>query len=87
MEWYKKLFKILHEEENFAMFDAGKAVLAIFKGKKNEKLLYFRSGDLKKSHKELRQKCVKVSKIIKVRWGRKFSFTDPEGNRHFVYEE
>lgn len=87
LEFYKKLFKPLHAEENFAMFGAGKATFALLKGKKNQKTLYFRSKNLEKDHSILKKKGVKVSPIEQVHWGRKFSFTDLEGNKHFVYEE
>lgn len=87
VKWYKNLFKLLHAEEKFAMFNTGKAVLALYKGKKNIKTLYFRGKNLEKSHELLKKKGIKISRIVKAHWGRKFYFTDPEGNMHFVYEE
>ena len=59
----------------------------LFKGKNNQKTLYFASRSLGKEHSTLKRKGVKVSSIAKVHWGRKFSFNDLEGNKHFVYEE
>lgn len=87
LDWYRQLFKPLHIEDNFAMFKSGSATLALFKGKKNQKVLYFRSKSLEKAHSSLKKKGVKISPIEKVHWGRKFSFADSEGNKHFVYEE
>lgn len=87
VEWYKNLLKLLHVEKDFAMFNSGKATLALYKGKKNCINLYFRSKDLEKSYALMKKKGVNISRIIKVHWGRKFYFKDPEGNKHFIYEE
>lgn len=85
--WYKNLFKPVHEEQNFAMFNTGRATLALWKGKKNRITLYFRSGDIEKMHSKMKKKNIEVSSIQKVHWGRRFSFIDLEGNKYFVYEE
>ena len=87
VDWYKKLFKILYLEDHFAMFDAGKASLAIDKGKENKAILYFNSKNLETDRKELKEKGIAVSRIQKVGWGRKFFFTDPGGFKHFVCQK
>lgn len=87
LEWYKKIFKPLHIEKDFAMFKTGKATLAIYKEKNNVTTLYFSSKNLEKSQLLLKKKGVNVSSIIKTHWGRKFYFNDLENNKHFVYEE
>lgn len=87
VEWYKQLFKLVHKEEEFAMFNTGKAILALWKGRKNKTALYFRTGNIKATHESLKNKGIKVSPVRKVHWGRKFYFSDPEGNKHFIYEE
>jgi len=87
LNWYKQLFKPLHSEDGFVMFQTGAAILALCEGKKNQTTLYFRSKNLEKSYKQLKRKGIKTSKIEKVHWGKKFSFVDLEGNKHFVYQE
>ena len=69
------------------MFNTGKAILALWKGKKNKTTLYFKSNKLEKSHVLLKKKSIKVSPIMKVHWSKRFFFKDLEGNKHFVYEE
>ncbi len=87
VEWYKKIFKPLHIEDSFAMFNTNKATLALYKGKNHKTTLYFRSKKLEKDLFLMKKKGIRVSKIQRVHWGRKFSFVDLEGNKHFVYEE
>ena len=47
----------------------------------------FETLHIEKSHALLKKKGIKVSSIVKVHWGRKFSFNDLEKNKHFVYQE
>lgn len=98
LRFYKDLLglKIEHadKQHKFIMFNTGTTKLAIYGASKfyRDKFshikLYFPTKDIEKTVKELKNKNVKfISKIEKRHWGRVISFTDPENNEHYLYEE
>lgn len=98
-KWYTEVLglKILAKEnkDKFALLGNGQGVkIGLFQVsttaiRPNGRITpYWRVENIDKMVKELETKGVKFPKgIEKPHWGKQAEFSDPEGNRHFLYQE